>query len=1097
MKKKQKNLKFLILTYNFVKNTSMQKIIISIVFLSLLLSKKGFSQSWEQNLPLSSNFFDYETAFQNYWANKTPDKGKGYKPYLRWLEFWRPRVGKSGNFPDPTIMWQEATLAKQQANPLTTQGNWTLIGPSTVPANGGAGRINFITFHPTQSNTFWVGTPSGGLWKTTNGGTSWTSNTDQLPVLGVSDLAIDPNNPNIMYMATGDGNGNHTYSIGVLKSTDGGNTWNTTGLSWTVNQGRVMRRIVVKPDNSNVIILASNAGIFRSTNGGTNWSQVQTGNFYDLEWKPGNPNIIYAAKYNGMVRSTDGGATWANINTGFPTNGGRVDIAVTPADSNYIYAVVANPSTDGLLGVYRSTNGGGSWSLRANSPNILGYQSNGGDTGGQAWYDLAIDASPTNKDEIVVGGINIWRSTNGGTNWNIIAHWQGVAAPYVHADIHWLKYTTSNTIFAGHDGGISRTTNSGNSWTDISSNLVIHQIYRIGGSATNDQRNLIGSQDNGSTLIDLSTGILNQVLGGDGMECIIDPVTQTVMYASIYYGDVYRTTGGAWTKIAGNGVNGINESGAWVTPYQLNPQNRFGLYIGLKNVWKSTNRGASWTKISNLTGSANIVALAVAPSDSNTIYFATNSNVYKSTNGGSSWTTINSGLPLSTLNPTYITVKNNDPNTVYITFSGYSSGNKIFRSTNGGTAWTNISTGLPNLPANCVVYENGSNDRIYVGTDVGVYVRDNSMTGFQAFFNGLPNVIVKELEIHYGAGKIRAGTFGRGLWESDLYSNCTPPTSPTATANPTSICGSGTSTLTASGSGTGASYRWYTQATGGTPVSSNANYTTTNISTTTTYYVEAIANGCTSSRVSVTVNVNPNPASPTATANPSTICGSGTSTLTASGSGTGASYRWYTQATGGTPVSSNANYTTTNISTTTTYYVEAIANGCTSSRVSVTVNVNPNPQPSISVNGNILTSSSADTYQWNINGNPIPGATNQSYTATQSGNYTVTVTINGCSGTSNASFVSVTSYEKSLLQNLVLYPNPTSDFIQLKGNLQSNKQLKIKVLNILGQTILETQYSPQNYLIDLKLDVQQLSKGNYLLEIEQENKVHIFKWVLE
>jgi photosystem II stability/assembly factor-like uncharacterized protein len=408
----------------------------------------------------------------------------------------------------------------------------------------------------------------------------------------------------------------------------------------------------------------------------------------------------------------------------------------------------------------------------SSSPNILGGAPDGSGTGGQAWYDLSIAVSPSNANEVYVGGINIWKSTNGGSTWTLNAYWYypEPAYPYVHADIHSLDFFGS-TLWAGSDGGIFKTTNGGSTWTDLSAGLQTTQFYRIGGYPARHDLVYGGSQDNGTNRYD--AGSWTHVLGADGMECLVDYSNANIVYACIQNGGLRKSTNGGnnFSSI----VNNISEAGAWVTPYVIHPTTPQTLFAGFVNVWKTVNSGSSWSTISSFSGS-NLRSLAIAQSNSNYLYAATYTTIYKTTNGGTSWTNISTGLPTGSAAITYIAVSNTDPNKVWVTFSGYSSGNKVFASTDGGNSWTNYSGTLPNLPANCIVYETGSsNDAVYVGTDVGVYYRNSTLSDWQPFNTGLPNVIVDEMEIHAGTKKVRAGTYGRGLWESPLQvvSGCT------------------------------------------------------------------------------------------------------------------------------------------------------------------------------------------------------------------------------------------------------------------------------------------------------------------------------------
>jgi PKD repeat protein len=814
-----------------------------IVFLLFFLSFFSHSQEWVKMMQDPNvNFYDTQAAFNEYWKDRKVEKGKGYKQFRRWEAYMAPRVYPSGDVKLPTQTygnyqkWVEENFFKGSGDSggknstsdgqKSLAGDWQPMGPIGKPAGGGAGRINFIRFDPAASTTMYVGAPDGGLWKTTNGGTSWSTNTDQLAVIGCSDIAIANDNSNLLYLATGDSNGGDTYSIGVLKSTDGGATWNSTGLTFNVSSGVTLGRLLIDPTNSNIVTAFGSNGIWRTTNGGTSWSQP-TGTFNgikDAEYKPGSTTVMYAA---GTIfkRSTDGGLNWTTVATGL-SNIQRLAIAVTPANADYVYILATRTTDNGFNAVIRSTNSGAAFSTRMTagaSNNIMGWD-NGADAGGQGWYDVAIAASPTNAEEIYTGGVNMWKSTNGGTSFVLNSHWYGgYSKPYVHADIHDIVFLpgSGTTVFSGNDGGVFKTTNSGSEWSDISSNLSIAQQYRIGLSALNATILVAGHQDNGTNKY--TSGAWSQIYGGDGMDCFIDRTNNNIVYASYVYGEYLKSTdGGNNFSAITSGIPFGTTSQEWLSSWHQDPVTANTLYAGGRTaLYRSINGGSTWASRGTPTGSGNVIDFDIAPSNNTIIYaikVGTNA-VSKSTNSGTSWTPISTGLPTSVA-PTCIKVSNTDANVVFVSYSGYGAANKVFKSIDGGSTWTNISAGLPNIPVNTIVYENGSaNDAIYIGTDVGVYYKDNTTAWIEFNFN-LPNVAVRDLEIYYPTNRLRAATYGRGTWDSDLYTDV--PAAPTAdfSASSTTICATNSVTFTNASSGIPDTYSW--SFVGGTPSTSTA-----------------------------------------------------------------------------------------------------------------------------------------------------------------------------------------------------------------------------------------------------------------------------------
>ncbi len=835
-------------------------------FACLLFMNGGFhSQSWVKMMQDPTvNFYTTVDSFNAYWSDRPQEKGKGYKVFRRWEAFMRPRVFPSGEISNASLGYENFEAFKT-ANPglfLEKIANaWTPMGPVGAPAGGGAGRLNFVRQDPTNASIIYVGAPDGGIWKTINGGTSWTTLTDQVTAtcIGFGDLAIDPTNNQILYATTGDSDASDTYSVGVLKSTDGGTTWLPTGLVWTVNQYRNIRRILIDPSNTQKLIISSSNGIYRTINGGTSWTQTRAGDYWDMEFQPTVPNTVYATgKAAGasdqFFKSTDNGVTFTQIVSVIPTTGvQRIAIAVTPANNAYVYLLAGRSSDQGLMGVYQSTNAGTTFTSQSTSPNYLGYNSNGGDAGGQAFYDLAIGCSPTNANEVFVGGVNIWRSTNGGTSFAINAHWTGSGAPYVHADIHDIVFSTGSatTLFAACDGGLFKSTNNGTAWSDISTNLSIAQQYSVSSAVLSATRLLSGHQDNGTNFY--NAGAWSQVYGGDGMDVIIDRTNNATFYEGYVYGDFNRSTnsGGGWTGI----FTAQSGTGNWHTPIKQDPITANTIYAGYAQLYKSTNQGTASAAISAFAGTTNITEFAVAPSNASVIYVIRGSTLQKTINGGTNWTDITGTLPVGLANMTYVAISNVDPLKVWITFSGYNAANKVFKSINGGTSWTNVSTGLPNLPVNCIVFQNSTvNDGIYVGTDVGVYYKDNIIAGWQTFFSGLPYVAVRELDIYYTTGKIRAATFGRGTWQSDVNSATNPPVAAFAASNLNGCVGSPIQFTDQSGFSP-TSWAWTFPS--GTPSTSTVQNPTCTWNTPGTYSVTLIAtnaNGSNSISQSITIS---------------------------------------------------------------------------------------------------------------------------------------------------------------------------------------------------------------------------------------------------
>ncbi len=726
---------------------------------ALGFSSLSEAQNWRTSvLDENSNYFEIVEEENQALApirNNTDRKSrKKIKQFERWAAFWRDRVLPNGKFVPASYTFDAWNREQQrQGNRPETVADvaWSLLGPVTPPVSNigfypGMGRINAVAFAGNDTNTMYIGAPAGGIWKTTNGGTNWTAQGDNFPNMGISDIVINPIDTNIVYAATGDADGVQNRSVGVLKTTNGGTDWAITGLSFTLGQNDIISKLLIDPNNVNTVFATTRNNIKRTTDGGTTWADVYTENgalFNDIGYKEGSNTILYATSRSGRFYiSTDNGTTWTVASR--PAFS-RLDFATTAANSDLILSI------DTAGRIRRSVDQGSNWTQVGN---IAGFSSQGG-------YNVTLAISPLNENLVLAGGVDGWRSTDGGATWEkyLDGYWTtGNPYFYVHSDHHDMKFVPgTNTAISVNDGGIFMgNAQLDNAWADVSSGIAITQYYNISGTPQNANLLIAGAQDNDIGQYDGNNWI-GRNPGSDGVEGLWDYSNSDIAWTCSQAGTMFRTTNGFASSQFVNTPNGA----PFVWELEIHPTVPTTIFGGFGDIYRSTNQGNTWTNLNSGVGS--IEFISISPSNPNVIYVSGQGGTVKRTdNGGTNWVTLN--LPQAG-NVKSIEVHPTNPGEVYIAYSGYQVG-KVYRSTNSGFSWTNITGSLPNIPTHKILYKTGTMDgELFLATDLGVYYRTDSQGDWVKLGQGLPNVIVNDIEIHYASNLLRAATFGRGVWE--------------------------------------------------------------------------------------------------------------------------------------------------------------------------------------------------------------------------------------------------------------------------------------------------------------------------------------------
>jgi len=742
---------------------------------------------------------EIDHAFHKYWGNKPMDKStKGWKQFIRWKDYWKYRRLPDGSFPSEqfyAVEWERYEKYRKEhpfESPMLNNV-WQFIGPIQDPKDlrgnmgMGTGRVNILRMDPNNPSILWAGSADGGLWQTIDAGKNWTTTTLSLPSLGgaVNDIAISKANSNTIYVLTGDNTRLGIDFSGIFhKSTDGGKTWQE--LHFPAQQFPGLRRIIVHPNDENKLVAACDGGYWEpgylvySDDGGLSWRDIspEKADFFDLEIKPDDPDFIYVSTSDSRVFSITnfglGQSSVRTLNHTFGTAPRAINIEVTPARPDWIYALVADKDW-GYYGMFLSTDKGDTWKMQSHSPNILQY--NMSDTGGLGWYCLMFGVSVHNPNELYVGGPFLTKSTDGGLTWERPD--QGGMHPDLTAMV--FHPTDSDLIYCSNDGSVQLSIDQGSTWRYASYGMVITRSYDIGQSPNEDAYFCVGQQDNG--VFRYFNRRWNSIFGGDGMTSIVHPTQSATLYTSWQQGHIVVSPdrGNSFYEFAY--PEWVGESGPWVTKFALHPYQNKWLYMLWRQVWLHKGTRDSIVKISDFPGNDGMCEqIVVSKKNPDIIYVYRaypegRNKLFKTTNGGTSWEEITRNLPIN-YGITAMTGLPDDPNTLWVTIGSLAWGQKAYQTTDGGITWNNVSGTLPNLAIRSILFHNTKEGILYLAADYGkVFYRTLGMTDWSPIAKGLTFTNIQDLDVFNnpsGISKLRACTWGRGVWELEIEPAVTP-----------------------------------------------------------------------------------------------------------------------------------------------------------------------------------------------------------------------------------------------------------------------------------------------------------------------------------
>jgi photosystem II stability/assembly factor-like uncharacterized protein len=733
----------------------------------------------------------------------TAQKENGNKSYedpaarARWR--FQQRADANGEIPADALM-----RAKEQMDRLRTVAppdrdagisEWEWLGPGNI-----GGRIRTILIHPTSPNIMWIGSVSGGIWRTDNGGGHWYPIADFMANIGVTSIVMDPTNFNTMYASTGEGffpGSSAPQGAGIFKSIDGGLTWNQLAAT---SSFILVNRLAHHPTVANTLLaaVASPAGIYRSADGGATWTPaiVPSAGATDVKYHPLFPNNVLAGTATDLYFSSNGGTGWTRQTTGaagkLPNSPGRCEVAFAPSTGATMYASLDRNGGE----VWHGTAGATTWTLMNTGTNY--FMSGSVPPTSQGAYDNAIWVDPFDPNLLIVGGIDLWRSTNGGTTLRKISRWQnyhnGGPQNSAHADQHAIVHhpgfngTTNRIVYFGNDGGIQvaldvYTVDSTSGWTNLANNLGITQFYG-GAAAPNGSLIVGGAQDNDKLHYTPQNGIHNwrQPQFGDGGFAAIDPINNNRVYGEFIYLDIRRSDNGGMSyvqKISGLGDATNANLAAFIAPFVMDPNNPSTLVAGGKRIWQTTNAAESWSELRDSLPDGQLCsAIDIAQGNSSVIWVGySRGRVSRTFNGGGAWFDVTTAaLPTGRV-VTDIAVNPSNPAEVVITYGGYQN-RSVWLTTNNGFDWVLRQGTAPfNLPAiqiNTVRYNPTNTNWIYVGTDLGVLASEDkgltwSISPRLAGHEGPVNVEVDEL-FWQGSDHLIAATHGRGMFRARILS---------------------------------------------------------------------------------------------------------------------------------------------------------------------------------------------------------------------------------------------------------------------------------------------------------------------------------------